>query len=109
MISPINAFVVFAIVVAVLLLFRVQQKREQANKVAFRYCQQNQLQLLDGTVAFQGWHITRPRFSVAYRFRFDYSSNRSNRYSGHISLVGNQVQNIFIEETHLPSHTTSDD
>lgn len=108
MISPVNAFFIFALVIAVLVLFRVQQKREQANRVAFRFCQQNQLQLLDGTVAFRGWHITRPVFAIAYRFRFDYSSDRSNRHPGYISLVGNQVQNIFIEETHLPSRIPPD-
>jgi len=109
MISPVNALIIFAITIAVLLLLRVQQKREQANKVAFRFCQQNQLQLLDGTVAFQGWHLARSPITIAYRFRFDYSSNRSDRYPGYISLVGNQVQNIFIEEAHLPSHIISDD
>ena len=109
MISPVNAFFIFAVVIAVLILFRIQQKREQANKVAYRFCQQNKLQLLDGTVAFQGWHMTRPGVSIAYRFRFDYSSNRSDRYPGYISLVGNQVQNIFIDETHLPSHIPPDD
>jgi hypothetical protein len=109
MTTPLTAFSVLAIVFAITMLFRVQRKKEQAYGIAVRFCQQHKIQLLDGTVAFRGWHITRPQFAIAYRFRFEYSSNRADRYHGTISLIGNHVQNIFVDQNHLPDNNPATD
>ncbi len=101
MTSPENVLILFVVVVGIALILRVQQKKEIANQIAAKFCRQNELQLLDGTVAFRGWHIIKSTRSVAYRFKFEYSDNRVDRHGGTISLVGDYVQNIFVDEAHL--------
>lgn len=105
MTSPTNVFILFAVVICVLLILKIQQKKEIANRIAMKFCRQNELQLLDGTVAFRGWHMVMPALAVAFRFRFEYSNNRVDRHYGLISLIGEQAQTIFINPGHVASHS----
>ena len=96
-------FLAFALLAIVALAyFRIQKKKEAANQIASGFCRQHGLQLLDGTVAFRGWHITRVGQPVAIRFRFEYSTDRADRHAGYISIVGNRIQNIFVNQAHIP-------
>ncbi|MCY3769525.1 MAG: DUF3301 domain-containing protein [Gammaproteobacteria bacterium] len=80
-----------------LLILKIQQKRELANRIARRYCNQNDLQFLDGTVAFRGCHFNWIQRRIVFRFHFDYSLNKTDRYTGSISLAGNRVPDIYAD------------
>ncbi len=99
--TPLEFMAIAAAAIAVLAYLGIQQKKEHANQIARGFCRQHQLQLLDGTVAFRGWHFTRIGQPVAIRFRFDYSTNRTDRHQGYISIVGKRIQNIFVNEEHI--------
>ena len=97
-----SQFLLLALVVcAILFVLKIQQKRELANAIAKRYCEQNELQLLDDTVAFRGVHLNWVQLALVFRFHFEYSTNRSDRYPGSVSIIGTQTQSIFIEQDHI--------
>ena len=100
MLTPTQFTVVAVIVVSVLLVLKIQQKRELANELARIFCAQHGIQLLDGTVAFRGMHLIRRGLGLAYRFQFSYSTDRTDRHQGSISLVGRDVQNFYIDPAH---------
>jgi hypothetical protein len=103
--TPLEFLAIASVAVVVLCYLRIQHKKETANQIARSFCRQHKLQLLDGTVAFRGWHITRIGQPVAIRFRFEYSTNRADRHPGYISIVGNSIQNIFVNEEHTVGST----
>jgi hypothetical protein len=99
--SPFQVLAVMVVVVGFLFLMKSQKLKERANLIAGQFCRRNDLQFLDGTVAFRGLHIDKSSFSLVYRFRFEYSVNSADRYPGSISFIGNQMQNLFVAPTHL--------
>lgn len=99
-----STYQVLAVLVAAvvfLFLMKTQKLKEQANRIAGQLCRRNDLQFLDGTVAFRGLHFDRSSCSLVYRFRFEYSVSSADRYAGSISFIGNQMQNLFIAPEHL--------
>ena len=111
MITPLEALGLLFAVLIILSILKIQQNKEQANRLASRFCQQHGLQLLDGTVAFRGLHLARPGLFIAMNFQFEYSVNKIDRYPGSISLVGKQVQafHIAAEHTHPPESVDPSD
>ena len=101
MTNSFHVALIMIIVVVILFVLRIQSRKELANNIAETFCSREGLQLLDGTVAFRGLHLTRPGFSLAYRFRFDYSTDRADRFSGHLTLVGEGMQNLYVDPAHL--------
>ena len=101
MTNSFDVALIMIVVVVVLFILRIQSRKELANSIAETFCSREGLQLLDGTVAFRGVHFTRPGFSLAYRFRFDYSTDRADRFSGHLTLVGEGMQNLYVDPAHL--------
>lgn len=101
MLTPTQFLVVTFVVIIILLVFKIQQKRELANELARIFCHRHGIQLLDGTVAFRGLHIIRHGPRLVFRFQFSYSTERTDRHQGSISLVGNDVQNFYIDPAHL--------
>ncbi len=93
--------IIFVLVILVLLILKSQKLKEQANSIAKRYCQQNNLQFLDGTVAFRGLHYVKWPITLVFRYGFEYSDNSVDRYSGTISFIGNQLQQLFVAPEHL--------
>ena len=96
-----DLLLLFLVAIAVLCILKIQQKREQGNHIAKRFCDRHGLQFLDGTVAFRGFHLARPGYQLAIRFQFDYSVNKLDRFPGYISLVGKQVQAIHVDPEHI--------
>ncbi len=94
LVTPFQFFSIATVSGFLLLILKIQQKREMANRVARRHCNQNDLQFLDGTVAFRGCHFNWVQLVVVFHFHFDYSLNNTDRHTGSISLAGNQVQDI---------------
>ena len=107
MTNPMHVALLMTVVVIVLFILRIQSRKEVANNIARTFCSRKALQLLDGTVAFRGLHLTRPGFSLAYRFRFDYSTNRADRHAGHLTLVGEDIQSIYVDPAHLDAEPAS--
>jgi hypothetical protein len=101
--SPYQVLAVVVVTVGVLFLIKSQKLKERANLIASQLCRRNDLQFLDGTVAFRGLHFDKLSFSLVYRFRFEYSVSSADRYAGSISFIGNQMQNLFVAPEHLKS------
>jgi hypothetical protein len=71
--------------------------RESANAAAQEACQRLELQLLDGTVAFVRFGLTRsPTGHVVLRrtYVFDYTANSIQRCQGFLVLAGRQVESV---------------
>ena len=99
--QPLSVFLLMLVIVGIMLMLRLQGKKELANGIAGRFCSRHGLQLLDGTVAFRGLHRVRPGPALAYRFRFEYSINGADRFSGRVTLVGDAIENIYVAPEHL--------
>ena len=101
--DPLQFVLTIFVVLVALLVWSIQQRRELANRLAGKFCSQHGIQLLDGTVAFQGIHLSRPGFQPVYRFAFSYSLTGADRFNGSISLIGRSVQHIHILPEHIES------
>jgi len=106
MISPYQAISLILVILLFLLVLKAQKKKEAANHIAKVFCRRNGLQILDGTVAFRGLHFDKSSVSLVYRFRFEYSVNSTDRYSGNISFVGDHVQSLFVDPEHIDETKT---
>ncbi len=71
--------------------------RETAARAAREACRQQQLQLLDGSVAFRNIGMARlPRGRMALRrtFLFAYSEDGMERRTGFVIMLGNHVEQV---------------
>ena len=91
-------------VIGVAYLIGNQKSLEMANLAAKRFCQQNHLQLLDGTVSRTAVRFSRSSLSLARHYRFEYSMNSVNRYQGTIAIIG-RTQSVYIHPDHLANST----
>ena len=68
--------------------------RELATGLARQVCQRYGFQFLDGTAALEGVSLRWTRQGVRLRrvFRFDYSEAGVGRHSGHLTLVGIELE-----------------
>lgn len=95
-------FVLGALLVgATVLWVRHRKFHEEALVLVRRYCERNDLQLLDSTVAFQGFRIERWPIYLCRSYRFEYSLNRIDRYRGLFTLCGDATQSFRVDPTHL--------
>lgn len=80
--------------------YRLSGLRETANHAASRACAAAGLQLLDGTVAFQGLRLIRRsgRPALLLRYRFEYSSDGQDRWPGEVHCVGRRAVLIQVED-----------
>jgi len=80
--------------------------REQATKLAKRYCQEAGLQFLDGTVALRKWSVRiAGGISFLRRFEFQYSQQDNQRHCGLIVLLGDRLIEFLLMngQTHIVS------
>ncbi len=70
--------------------------RELANRAAQNACSRQQVQFLDGTVAFARISLTRDAGRLALRrtYVFDYSTASIERCQGFVMLLGQRVESI---------------
>jgi len=71
--------------------------REAANRIASDTCSQAVVQLLDGTVAFAGFRLTRDargRRRLLRTYTFDYTHDGYERAQGFIVLSGRQLEAV---------------
>ena len=103
MLTIFEVLLVFALIISVLVVVKNQQVKESTNHIAKRFCQQNQLQFLDGTVALGSMRFTKSSFpSLLRQYRFEYSINKIDRYWGSVSMIGRQTHNVYVDPDHLP-------
>ena len=89
-----------AAVIGVAYLIGNQKSLEMANFAARRFCQQNHLQLLDGTVSRTAVRFSKSSLALSRHYRFEYSMNSINRYQGTIAIIG-RTQSVYIHPDHL--------
>ncbi|MES9934923.1 MAG: DUF3301 domain-containing protein [Sedimenticola sp.] len=80
--------------------------REIATAICAEACNSRNLQFLDQTVALKriGLRWTNQGIRIRRRFQFDYSEEGEGRYSGHITLVGIQLEEFSLG---LPSEQSN--
>src|SRR5450631_970798 len=81
--------------------YRVWQRsldaREAANRIAKDTCSRAVVQLLDGTVAFAGFQLTRDsrgKRRLLRTYTFDYTSDGFERAQGFIVLAGQRLEAV---------------
>ena len=77
--------------------------REAANRIARDTCSGAVVQLLDGTVAFAGFRLTRgPRggHRLLRTYTFDYSADGFEREQGFIVLAGRNLESVGLAGGH---------
>lgn len=82
-----------------------QQRRVQALKYLQRYCQQQQLQLLDDTLVLVKWSIRSGQ--LALEFNFEFTSTGAERYLGRLILVGRRIDSIDLATYRAPDQESS--
>ena len=72
--------------------------REQALISAKKHCDSLNLQLLDGSVAGSEWRPlwTNGEIKIRRRYKFEFSSSGSARYTGEITYLGNNQHSIWL-------------
>jgi hypothetical protein len=71
--------------------------REAANRIAKDTCSRAVVQLLDGTVAFAGFRLTRDargKRRLLRTYTFDYTSDGFERAQGFIVLAGGRLEAV---------------
>lgn len=99
MLSTFELLLVMLGILGVAHLFRNQEAREQANATAKRFCKQNHLQFLDGTVSLTSIRFSRRFFHLARHYRFEYSTDRVSRFVGSITIIG-RTQSVYVDPDH---------
>ena len=96
-----GAWILIGAIALVALLFQGRRFAESANRVVSACCRSNHLQLLDGTVAFAGFAPLWRQRRLCRRYRFEYSTDGSDRHQGAITLHGEQPVAFHIDPAHL--------
>lgn len=89
--------------------FDAMRAREMATAVVREYCNQSQLQFLDGTVGLRTVTISvhRGKLKLKRRYEFHYSESDYSRKIGLVILNGNKVENFILQQqTSTQSDTT---
>lgn len=75
--------------------------RETAMRVARLLCQQNNVQLLDQTVALEKIRIRRTpqgRMTFMRIYAFEYTADGNERYIGRATMLGMEIKRVVIED-----------
>jgi hypothetical protein len=100
-------FIFWATCVAALISFWWHSDRIKAialQKIAHA-CRQQGLQLLDQTMVLSGLWPARDaegKLTLRRRYRFEFSSTGSKRYSGELTLIGSQIDTLELDPHILP-------
>jgi hypothetical protein len=81
------------------------EARDRANVAAQRACQRENVQFLDGTVAFQRVAPARDaegRFALRRTYVFDYTDDGLTRHQGFVVLHGREVELVGLGPTLVP-------
>lgn len=82
------------------LWWRAQGARELALRAARRHCDQEQVQLLDDTVAAQRFWWRRGRsghLTPWWLFEFEFTATGDDRYRGSVVILGGKVETVHLE------------
>lgn len=77
-----------------------QKVREIALAATMRHCNDMELQMLDGYIAFNGLSLKRDlsgKIHIARAYQFEFSSTGAERYNGKIYMLGRRVASIQLE------------
>lgn len=85
----------FLLIALGLFWFESLRVRETVLAACRRACRQLDVQLLDETVALERLRLSRWRIERVYRF--EYSSDGSERQRGHVQVLGRWVRSIQLE------------
>jgi hypothetical protein len=91
---------ILAIVAAIAFWADSLRARERALAAGRAACERNGLQLLDETVAGAGLRLGRDadgRLRIRRVFVFEFSDNGNNRRRGSVTVLGAEVQDLYIE------------
>jgi hypothetical protein len=91
---------ILAIVAAIAFWADSLRARERALAAGRAACERNGLQLLDETVAGAGLRLARDadgRLRIRRVFVFEFSDNGNNRRRGSVTVLGAEVQDLYIE------------
>ena len=78
------------------------EARSAANEAAFTACAEAGVQLLDGTVVFRSWRLTRgqdDRLGLRRHYGFDYSDDGTSRRQGFVTMRGRDVELVGLGPT----------
>jgi hypothetical protein len=75
------------------------QARERARQLARQYCERQDWQLLDQTVALSSLRPVRhiDRWFWRRRYRFDFSPDGGQRRRGELLMLGNRLERVIAE------------
>lgn len=89
-----------------LLWWQNLKMREIALKAVKHYCQREDLQLLDQSVALKGFKFKRDtqtgRLMLKRTYRFEFTSTGDERYKGDLVMLGQRVAGITTEAHRIP-------
>lgn len=74
--------------------------REQATLAAKRTCAAEDVQFLDGTVAFQSLRLRRNaggHISLRRVYRFEFSASGNDRTPGAVVTLGGQIESVYLQ------------
>lgn len=102
-----NSELLLIIIIAIVVLFWLDGIRikEIARDVAGRLCLKSQLHLLDDTVALKSFRMARDehgRVRLVRRFLFEFTSDGTQRYNGHIEMMGRHVRDVQLSVHRMP-------
>ncbi|MGR9115163.1 MAG: DUF3301 domain-containing protein [Gammaproteobacteria bacterium] len=81
-----------------------QAVKEQALSTVKTHCQAMDVQMLDGYVALDHLALKRDAAGtvrISRVFLFEFSANGTDRYNGHISMLGQSVEAIYMDPYRL--------
>lgn len=84
--------------------WRGQELHSVALRAARKYCREREIQLLDETLVFQKFAMTRASNNRRYFsriYQFDYCPDGEERFEGEIILRGNRVLRIMLKGEQL--------
>ncbi len=79
--------------------------KDSALKVVKRYCDEQQLQLLDEGLVLSKVRIARSEsgmLRLRRQYRFEFSSTGDERYGGTIDVLGTRIQSIKLDPHRMP-------
>lgn len=79
--------------------------KDSALRVVKRYCDEQQLQLLDEGLVLSKVRIARSEaglFCLRRQYRFEFSSTGDERYYGTIDVLGKRIQSIKLDPHRMP-------
>ena len=96
--GELSAWLLVALVIA--WLWRSHGVRERALVFAQQHCENAQVQLLDGNVAFKGWRIItdgRNQKRLARIYGFEFTVTSRERLSGTVAMFGHYLASIELQ------------